>query len=307
MARLSRVKVAEGGVYYHLCARVAGPKDSFPLDNSVCRRRIVETIELFSNVYCCSVLGFAVMGNHYHLLIWMNERRSMTREELKERAGLLYNSTLLGGWMQANWDRFEERIFDVSELMRSLQSSIARWFNQTFGRRGRFWADRFKSTVFDDVKDAMDCLLYIELNAVRAGLVERPEEYEGNSLFYREIGKAKWMLPLTELTGVSNAKTAMVDFKARVYYRGAVPTKPNQRSIPKRIIAEEEAKGFKTQGQFRKRIRHFVDGVVVGNKEFVLQQIEQLKEQGQYKRRKNPIEQMGGLYLSLSAQREIAS
>lgn len=55
------------------------------------------------------------------------------------------------------------------------------------------------------------------------------------------------------------------------------------------------------------RVGHFVDSVAVGNQVFVLQQIEQLRELGQYKRRKHPIEQMGGLYLSLSAQREAAS
>ena len=307
MARLSRVKIEGGGVYYHLCARVAGSKDSYPLDNEMCRRRIIETIQLFSRVFCCSVLGFAVMGNHYHLLVRMESRHEMTRKELRQRAAILYNETLLDGWLKPNWERFEERIFDVSELMRSLQSSIARWFNHTFGRRGRFWADRFKSTLFEDPKEAMECLLYIELNAVRAGLVERPEDYEGCSLYYREIRKDKWMMPLSELTGNKNNRTARADLKARVYYRGSVPTKPNQRPIPHRIIEEEAARGFETRGIFRKRVRHFVDGVVVGNKEFVLQQIIRLREQGQYKRRKNPIEQMGGIYMSLKAQRETST
>jgi hypothetical protein len=150
-----------------------------------------------------------------------------------------------GKLVNASWERFEERIFDVSELMRSLQSSIARWFNHAFGRRGRFWADWFKSTLFDDPKDAMDCLLYIEFNAVRAGIVDRPEEYEGNSLYYREIGKDKWMMPLKKLTGISKKSDAIADLKARVYYRGAVSTKKNQHAIPPRIIKEEEARGFK--------------------------------------------------------------
>jgi hypothetical protein len=160
--------------------------------------------------------------------------------------------------------------------------------------------------MFEDHKEAMDCLLYVELNAVRAGIVERPEDYEGSSLYYREIGKDKWMMPLRELTGIGRRDRAISDLKARVYYRGAVPTKPNQRPIPQRIITEEETRGFKPQGVFRKRIRHFVDGVAVGNKAFILQQIEQLREQGVYKRRKNPIAQMGGLYLSLKEQRRTA-
>lgn len=294
----------DGGVFYHLCARVAGPTDAFPLDNKMCRRQIIDLIQHFSRVYCCSVLGFAVMGNHYHLMIWMEERRPMKREDLRARAEILYNKALLDGWLKPNWERFEARVFDVSELMRSMQSSIARWFNHTFGRRGRFWADRFKSTMFDDYKDAMDCLLYIELNGVRAGLVKRPEEYDGCSLYYREIRRDKWMMPLSELTGIDKRSAALTDLKARVYYRGAVPTKTNQRPIPKRIIEEEEARGFKSQGVFRKRVGHFVDGVVIGNKEFIYQQIEKLREQGQYQRRRHPIEQMGGIYLSLRAQRD---
>jgi hypothetical protein len=77
-------------------------------------------------------------------------------------------------------------------------------------------------------------------------------------------------------------------------------------AIPQRIIKEEEARGFKVQGMFGKRVRHFVDGVVVGNKAFVLEQIARLREEGRYKRRKYPIEQMGGLYVSLKAQRQTA-
>lgn len=304
MARLSRIKIEDGGVFYHLCARVAGPKDAFPLDNKLCRRRIIDLIQLFSKVYCCSVLGFSIMGNHYHLFIWMDERYQIPRKDLRKRAEILYQSSVLDGWQRSDWARFETRVFDVSELMRSLQSSIARWFNHTFNRRGRFWADRFKSTMFTEYKDALDCLLYIELNAVRAGLVERPEEYDGCSLYYREIHKDKWMMPLQELTGHKTRREAMADFKGRVYYRGAVPTKTNQRPLSQRLIKKEEARGFKTQGLFRKRVRHFADGVVVGNEEFIRQQIEHLREQGQYLRRKNPIEQMGGIYLSLRAQRE---
>ncbi len=124
--------------FYHLCSRTAGLKGEYPLDSKLCRRTIIDYIQLFSRVYCCKVLGFCVMGNHYHLLVWMEEPRGLSRKELRRRARFLYSDTVLDGWFNSNWERFEDRIFDVSELMRSLQSSIARWFNRSFGRRGRF-------------------------------------------------------------------------------------------------------------------------------------------------------------------------
>ncbi|MCP4604576.1 MAG: hypothetical protein GY847_29320 [Proteobacteria bacterium] len=136
MPRLARLKVQGAGAFYHLCSRTAGLKGEYPLDSKLCRRTIIDYIQLFSRVYCCKVLGFCVLGNHYHLLVWMEEPRGLSRKELRRRARFLYSDTVLDGWFNSNWERFEDRIFDVSELMRSLQSSIARWFMEL--QRGVF-------------------------------------------------------------------------------------------------------------------------------------------------------------------------
>jgi putative transposase len=302
---LARVKAKNSGAYYHLCGRVAGVIGEYPLDDKRCRRKIVDFIRLFSKVYCCQVLGFCIMGNHYHLVVQMESPRSMSRKELWERAALLYKDELLDGWLAASWSRFESRIFDVSELMRSLQSKVARWFNVTHNRRGRFWADRFKSVLLEDEKAMFDCLLYVELNPVRAGIVLRPEEYDGSSMYYRELKDDRWMAPLTEIVGRSKRADAMCDYKSRVYYRGSVPTKAWQAAISKRLLTQEEARGFSTEGLFTKRIRHFTDGVVIGSEEFVQNKLDKLREAGQYLRRKKPVSQLDGIHASLRPQRGI--
>ena len=303
MPRLARVKIEQGGAYYHLYSRTAGLKGELPLDSKLCRRKMIDLIELFSQVYCCKILGFSIMGNHYHLVLWFEEQQAMSKEDLWKRARVLYPETLLGGWLKANWSRFEERIFDVSEFMRNLQAAFARWYNQTFTRRGRFWAERFKSTLLEDEKRVLDCLLYVELNPVRAGIAERPEEYEGSSVYFRELGKDRWMVPVEELLGQPRRAQAVRDYKARLYYRGNVPTKDGQAAIPDYIVKAEEARGFKGRGIYRKRLRYFVDGVVVGSEGFVRRELERLREKGHYLRRKNPVTQAGGLDLSLREQR----
>jgi len=280
MPRLARVKIEQGGAYYHVYSRTAGLKGEFPLDSKLCRRKMIDLVELFSGVYCCKILGFSVMGNHYHLVLWFEEQRAMSKEELWKRARLLYPETLLNGWLRAGWARFEERIFDVSEYMRNLQAAFARWYNQTFTRRGRFWAERFKSTLLEDEKRVLDCLLYVELNPVRAKIAERPEDYEGSSVYFREIGKDKWMMPLAAIVGRPGRTQAVRDYKAMLYYRGNVPTKEGQAAIPDHIIKAEETRGFKGRGIYRKRLRHFVDGVVVGSEGFVRREIERLESRG---------------------------
>ena len=85
MARLARVKAEDGGAYYHLCGRTAGPIGDYPLDDKRCRRKIIDFIRLFAKVYCCEVMGFCIMGNHYHLVVHMEVPRAMTRKELRAR------------------------------------------------------------------------------------------------------------------------------------------------------------------------------------------------------------------------------
>ncbi len=303
MARLARVKIDEGGAYYHLCGRVAGVKGEYPLADKRCRRKIIDFIKSFSKVYCLEVLGFCILGNHYHLVVYMEPSRDMSRKELRARAELLYKDTVLDGWFEANWNRFHSRIFDVSELMRSLQSKIARWYNVTHNRRGRFWADRFKSVLLEDEKAVFDCLLYIELNPVRAGIVKRPEEYEGSSLYYRDLKDDRWMTPITEIARRPNRASALRDYKACIYYRGSVPTKEKQAVISKRLLEQEEARGFATPGLFSKRVRHITDGIVIGSETFVKEKLEQLRESGLYLRRKNPVPKLDGVHSCLRPQR----
>ena len=303
MARLARVKVEDGGAYYHLCGRTAGPIGEYPLADKKTRRKIVDFIRLFAKVYCCEVLGFCVMGNHYHLVVRMDAPRKMTRKELRERAEVLYDERVLDGWLAAAWERFEKRIFDVSELMRSLQSKIARWYNAAHERRGRFWADRFKSVLLEDEKAVFDCLLYVELNPVRAGIVERPEAYDGSSVYYREVRDDKWMAPITTVTGRSRRAEALRDYKSCIYYRGSVPTKDGQGAIRKRLLAEEASRGFAAEGLFTKRIRHFTEGVVIGSEEYIQKKLERLRETGQYLRRRNPVPQLDGAHMTLRPQR----
>ncbi len=120
--------------------------------------------------------------------------------------------------------------------MRNIQAAFARWYNRNYRRRGRFWADRFKSTLLGDKAAVLDCMLYVELNPVRAGLVERPEEWTGSSIFLRETGKDEWLAPVSQFVDQRTKKKALEEFRQLLYYRGSVPTKEGQAAIPQEIL-----------------------------------------------------------------------
>ncbi len=308
MPRVARLKVERGAAWYHVCARVAGRKGEYPLDEGGCSRRLVELLRHFSKTYFCQVAGFCVMGNHYHLLLRFEETRSVEREELRRRARVLYprSDKQLRGWSPEQWARLEARLFDLSELMRNLQAAFARWYNRAHTRRGRFWAERFKSTLLEDGQAVVDCLLYVELNPVRAGIVVRPEDHEGSSCLLRHAKADRWLLGLGELVGARRRREAMREYRCLLYHRGNVPTKEGQAAIPDALLEAEAARGYAASGVFSKRLRYFVDGLAVGSEGFVTEVLSRLREAGVYRRRVRPIRQAAGEVSALREQRSHA-
>ena len=69
----------------------------------------------------------------------------------------------------------------VSRLIQSLSSYYVRYINQTHNRTGSLWEGRYKSSLVDSDNYFLLVSRYIELNPVRAGMVDHPSEYPWNS------------------------------------------------------------------------------------------------------------------------------
>ena len=66
-------------------------------------------------------------------------------------------------------------------LMRELGQRYVQYFNRRHGRTGTLWEGRYRSSVVESAHYVLACHRYIELNPVRAVLVERPGAYEWSS------------------------------------------------------------------------------------------------------------------------------
>jgi putative transposase len=77
----------------------------------------------------------------------------------------------------------------VSRLMQSLGRRYVRYFNHTYRRSGTLWEGRFKSCVVENDNYLLLCQRYIELNPVRAGMVDHPSGYAWSS--YASNGRGK--------------------------------------------------------------------------------------------------------------------
>ena len=151
---------------------------------------------------------------------------------------------------------------------------VSRWYNKSRGRRGFFWGERFKSVLLETGDTLVHCLAYIDLNAVRAGIVQRPEDYRWCSLAYHlQTGNAGGFLSLDfGLRSFANRDDPerLAMYRRYVYEIGSQPSAKGA-SIDAAILQKEEKKGFRVGGMNRLllRTRYFTDSGIIGTKEFV--------------------------------------
>ena len=66
---------------------------------------------------------------------------------------------------------------NLSEIMKYIKQRFTQWVNRTFAFEGSAWKDRFFSRIIEDLTDLVRVFVYIEENAVRAGLAKRAADY----------------------------------------------------------------------------------------------------------------------------------
>ena len=155
--------------------------DGFPLGD-IEKDFLLNLFKRYSALYFVEILGFSIMGNHFHLLVKMIPEYNYTDEDIQKRYENFYgdDTVFAAGWIPS----LRVKLSSLSEFVREIKVGFARFYNKRNHRRGYFWGDRFKSVIVENGETLINCLAYIDLNPVRAGIVERPEDYRWNSLGY---------------------------------------------------------------------------------------------------------------------------
>ena len=84
----------------------------------------------------------------------------------------------------------------ISNMMQSLGRRYVRYINDKYRRTGTLWEGRHKSSLIDRDEYLLCCSRYIELNPVRAKLVQHPQDYKWSSFSFKVEGKANDLLDI---------------------------------------------------------------------------------------------------------------
>jgi REP element-mobilizing transposase RayT len=265
---------------------------------------MLDLIRRYSALYLVEILGLCIMGNHFHILVKTLPEYKFADQDIKNRYVSFYGDDRV--FADGLIPSLRVKLSSLSEFVREIKVGFARYYNKRHNRRGYFWGDRFKSVIVEKGETLINCLAYIDLNPVRAGMENRPEEYRWNSLGYhiQTRNKDNFLsldFGLKEF-GVLDTEERLNRYRRYVYEAGAVDRSENrQRKVIRDVVVEKERKKeFKISRvhRFRYRTRYFTDSGIIGTKEFVSVIYMRFKDIFMSKREKvpKPVAGLDGVY-----------
>ena len=314
---------------YHCMARVVDKRFAFESEDKEQFRTYLRMMEGFSG---CRVLAYCVMCNHFHLLLEVPPRPlgGLSDADLLKRLRALYPEATVAEvakelsrarqaiaeglvpnpeeYVKRIHERFTYRMHDLSEFMKTLLQRFTRWHNKRTDRRGNLWEETFKSVIVEDGWAARTMAAYIDLNPVRAGMVQDPAEYRWSS--YGEAMGAAGRSGVKAKAGLVRAflahKGASADarywagrvsreYRMLLVEEGTEQTREVTTAEGERMTqvvrvgidpaaAEEELEKL-SAGQnvalrkmLRHKLRYFSDGAAIGSRSFVDRLFEQCRD-----------------------------
>ena len=301
MPRIARMVINDETTVYHVMSRTA--LDGFPLGD-IEKDFMLDLIKRYSALYFVEILGFCLMGNHFHILVKTLPEYKFSDQDIKKRYVAFYGDDRV--FTDGLIPSLRAKLSSLSEFVREIKVGFARYYNKRHNRRGYFWGDRFKSVIVDKGETLVNCLAYIDLNPLRAGIVNRPEDYRWNSLGYHVQTKNRDNFLSTDFGlkefNVKSEKDRIRRYRRYVYEAGAVnrPEKGKTKVIGDRILETERNREFELSrsDRFRYRTRYFTDSGIIGSRKFVAANYQRFKHlfYSKHEKKPKPIRGLDGMY-----------
>lgn len=290
--RARRTKIKGESAVYHCITRTVNGEMLFKEREQEMLRKMLWDVADFSGV---EILTYCIMSNHFHVLVHVPDKQVVSDAELMRRYKVLYprptkyqmastqvmEATLQAGGAEAKAIRQKllARMGDVSEFMKAVKQRFSVWYNRTHKRFGTLWAERFKSVLVEGSGNALQTMAaYIDLNPVRAGIVDDPKDYRFCGYAEAVAGNAKACAGLASTWTASHKKDparaseALAAHRMLLFGKGANPESAKGKRIDRKAalqVLEQEQGQLPKSVILRCRVRYFTDGAILGSAEFV--------------------------------------
>lgn len=190
MARTRRIK-REGDACYHVMSRTNGK--AFLFSDGKAKARLVELLKVSAAFSGVRIVAYCVMDNHFHAVCRVTKPdEPLSERDVVARIAILkgdrYAEEVAGHWADlracgmggvadGEVECWRRRMHDVSQFVKTFKELVNIWCKRECPHCGSIWSGRFASTLVEGGGYLRTCARYVELNAVRAGMVRRAEDY----------------------------------------------------------------------------------------------------------------------------------
>ncbi len=217
-ARIKVDAVKAAAVYHCMTRTVNGERLLDDVAKEVLRKQLWQVAD-----FCgLEILTYALMANHFHVLVRVPQQTELIDAELIRRYRILHpkptkyqsahfeviQSQLTQGGPEAEAWRARQLALmgDLSPFMKLVKQRFSVWFNRSHQRFGTLWSERFKSVLVEGKSGVLRTMAaYIDLNAVRAGLVDDPKDYRFCGYGEAVAGNQRAQAGLKWITGGTRA------------------------------------------------------------------------------------------------------
>jgi len=280
---------------YHIFSRVVNREWIFNREEKERFVTLMRRVEAFCGV---KILTYTVLSNHFHILVHIprRKRRNIGDEEFFRRLKQLYGKRevrrvekKLRGYREKGQEvaaealkaRYTYRMYDLSEFGKTLLQRFSQSYNTRHERTGTLWEGRFGSLLADKSIEALGATAaYIDLNAVRAGLVQDPVDYRWSGYAEAVAGsrQAREGLGMVMLSRGQSPdwNKAAGKYRRLLYTTGQAKGEGKTAGAFKPGFSPEEVQRVLEAGGklpmnvvLRCRVRYFTAGLVLGSKAYV--------------------------------------
>ena len=141
MARQPRLTVA---AYPHHVIQRGNDRQAIVRDDAD-RERLLALWQEHAQTFKVAIHAYVIMDNHFHLLVT------------------------------------PETDDGLPKMMQAVGRAYVRYFNLRHQRTGTLWEGRYRSNLIESERYLLACMVYIDLNPVRAGMVQQPADFKWSS------------------------------------------------------------------------------------------------------------------------------
>lgn len=291
--RRSDLKFTDRGAYYHLFNRVGGPCVQTPF-KAADREYGVRLLLNLCDYFLLEVVSYVWMGNHFHLVAYAPPETDLpSNAELAERHNRYvrtmrkryphYPGREIDPRNRSACRRIGRRMIDISDFMKAYQQQFATAYNRIHDANGALWAGRFKSVLLEGNTALLNCLYYVELNPVRAGMSNVPTACRHSSWGrYAATGehpfRTNFVKHVRAALGPDGARMSDVEL---FDYAGDMMS----RIIDCETNAPPTTSRDTMRVRYLSRTRHFTEGAILGSKAFVTRVALRFLPEGQARRK----------------------